>query len=172
MTRFAPTCCLVAALASVLLSGQAVAWPVHAEAAPAPGLQCPGDPATCLRGTYITSGSGVQPWHDPHGIAIAGTFAVARDPLDPDKPSNDAVVFRIDNDGQLLWQASAHARSVDYYRFARSLPDGGVLALGLASDGASGDRTLLLTRHAGDGSVQWQHHGTPAVPSLQDINDI
>lgn len=172
MTRSIATIRLVGAFAAALVCGTAEAWSLDVDATPSPLPFCAGDPPTCTRGTYITSGSGVQPGHDPHGIAIAGSVTVARDPASPDSPENDAVVFRIDNTGRLLWQATAHSRKVDFYRFARSLPDGGMLAAGLGNDGASGDATLLLTRHAGDGSVQWQHDGTPAIPGLQDIVDV
>jgi hypothetical protein len=88
--------------------------------------------------------------------ASGGGFIVAGFTTSWGGGASDGWVFKIDADGNLLWQKALGSSGNDTIEAALEATDGGTLLAGGADPSGTGSEALWILMLAMDGSVQWQ----------------
>lgn len=98
--------------------------------------------------------------YDDYGHSIAakwdGSFVVAGDETHMGPGVSDAWVFKIDSDGNLLWQWAYGGADHDHAGEIATTADGGYIVAGHTSSFGAGSTDCWILKLRGNGEIQWQ----------------
>lgn len=108
------------------------------------------DEAKSIQQTFSAAG-------DPDGYIVAGeTYSIRKEGSAWITNEGDALVFKLDNDGNILWTKSYGGAKYDTANSIQQTSDGGYIVAGETNSFGSGDGAAWFLKLKSDGTLDWQ----------------